>query len=124
MRRLGLIALFGLVGCITPSIPIPPPDPSMMDFQISTIGTDGSTAVLTYPADLNYAGGYVYVLDHETNMGVFQGVNADDSIGPTAPLAAKAGDQIIVTVDATAQTVSTCVVLRQGTQDPNTHCEL
>jgi hypothetical protein len=123
MRRLIVIGLAGLAiaGCITPSIPIPPPDPSKMDFAIS--GTDGNTVTtLVYPADHNYAGGVVYVFNHETGMGVFQDVNADNSIGPTQPLPAKVGNQLVVTIEAAAETVSRCIVLREGTQDPNTYC--
>jgi hypothetical protein len=57
-------------------------------------------------------------------MGVFQDVNADYSIGPTQPLPAKVGDQIEVTIQSAAETVSRCVVLRAGTQDANTYCTL
>jgi hypothetical protein len=50
MRR--AIVLSVLVGCITPSIPIPPPDPAQMTFHLTgNVGT--TTAVLTYPADNN-----------------------------------------------------------------------
>lgn len=122
MRRLALIALvIALSSCITPSIPIPPPDPDDMTFDI-TVANGSSNAVLTYPADSNYANGTVYLQNHTTGFGVFQPVNADDSIGPTQPLAAKAGDEVIVTIGTPIQTVSTCVVLRQGIQDPTALC--
>jgi hypothetical protein len=125
MRRLVVIGLLGLAiaGCITPSIPIPPPDPSKMDFTI-TVQDTNSFASLTYPPDHNYAGGTVYVFNHNTGMGVFQDVNADNSIGPTQLLKAAVGNQIEVTVQAAAETVSRCIVLRAGTQDPNTYCSL
>jgi len=115
-----LIAALG--GCITPSIPIPPPDPSDMTFDISVNATGSSTAVLTYPADSIYANGTVYLQNHSTGFGVFQPVNPDDSIGPTQPLGAKAGDEIVVTIGTPDQTVSTCIVLRQGIQDPTAEC--
>jgi hypothetical protein len=123
MRRLAVIVALTLAaGCVTPSIPIPPPDPSEMDFDIAT-DTDGtSNAVLTYPVDINYSGGFVYVLNHNTELGIFQAVNADDSIGPTQPLAATLGDQVVVSIEAGPQTVSTCVVLQQGHQDPGSYC--
>lgn len=123
MRRLVVIlALACIAGCVTPSIPIPPPDPGEMDFEITVQPDGSSTAVLTYPADGNYAGGVVYVQNHDTGLGVFQNINADDSIGPTQPLPAKVGNQVVVTIEAAVQTVSRCVVLRQGQQDPNTYC--
>ena len=93
-----------------------------MTFDISVEASGASAAVLTYPADSTYANGTIYLQNHDTGFGVFQPVNADDSIGPTQPLAAKAGDQIVVTIGLTDQTVSTCIVLRQGIQDPNALC--
>lgn len=126
--RLGIVALvlagaIALAGCITPSIPIPPPDPGEMDFDVAA-GSDGvSSAVMTYPATSVYHGGVVYVFNQATGMGVFQDVNADDSIGPTQPLAAKIGDQVSVTIELQSETVSVCVVLQQGTQDPDIYCQ-
>jgi hypothetical protein len=121
MRRIALIAFALTGGCVTPSIPIPPPDPSQMDFVISTPPDGPSTAVLTYPPDQNYEGGTAYLFNHDTGGGVFHLVNPDFSVGPLG-LEAKAGDQIVFTVESTDQTVSRCVVLQQGTQDPNTYC--
>ena len=120
MRRFALIALVVIGGCVTPSIPIPPPDPSEMDFDISSDGTT-SHATFTYPPDKNYEGGTAYVFDDSNGGGVFHIVNPDFSIGPMT-LAAALGDQIVVTIECAEQTVSRCVVLRQGPQDPNTYC--
>ena len=123
MRRIVFIAAIAWVGaCVTPSIPIPPPDPSDMTFTITT-PPDGtsSTAVLTYPPDKNYEGGTAYLFNHDTGGGVFHIVNPDFSVGPLG-LEAKAGNQLVFTIEATDQTVSRCVVLREGTQDPNTYC--
>jgi len=77
MRRLAFIALLGLAACITPSIPIPPPDPAQADFTITVQDNGTSTASFSYPPDNNYVG---------------------------------------------AGTVSRCIVLRPGLQDPNTYC--
>jgi len=120
MRRFALIALVVIGGCVTPSIPIPPPDPSEMDFDISSDGTT-SHATFTYPPDKNYEGGTAYVFDDSNGGGVFHIVNPDFSIGPMT-LAAALGDQIVVSIQSAEQTVSRCVVLRQGPQDPNTYC--
>lgn len=123
MRHVVSISLvIALSSCITPSIPIPPPDPDDMTFDITVDANGSSNTVLTYPADSNYANGTVYLQNHTTGFGVFQPVNPDDSIGPTQPLAAKAGDEVIVTIGTPVQTVSTCVVLRQGIQDPTALC--
>jgi hypothetical protein len=121
MRRFALIALVVIGGCVTPSIPIPPPDPSQMDFDISSDAGATPHATFTYPPDKNYEGGTAYVFDDNNGGGVFHIVNPDFSIGPMT-LTASLGDQVVVTIESAEQTVSRCVVLRQGSQDPNTYC--
>jgi len=121
MRRLAVIALLGLAGCVTPSIPIPPPDPAKMDFHLTVVGTT-STATFTYPPDDHFVGGVAYLYNRVTGLGVIQKVNPNGSVGPTQPIGAQLGDQIVFSVENDAQTVSTCVVLREGAQDPTTYC--
>ncbi len=114
---LGALGLGALVGaCVTPSIPIPPPDPADMQFHL-TVQDTGSVAEFTYPPDKNYEGGTAYLFDHNTGGGVFHIVNPDFSIGPLT-LEASAGDQVVVTVESAEQTVSRCVVLREGCAGP------
>lgn len=126
MRLKALIAvMIGAIGvgaCVTPSIPIPPPDPTEMTFDIQATGSAGSYAVFSYPPDQNYKGATVYVFDVNNGGGVFHVANPDDSFGPLQPLAAVAGDQVNVSIENADQTISRCVILRQGTQDPNTYC--
>jgi hypothetical protein len=121
MRRLALIALLGLAGCVTPSIPIPPPDPALMTFSVTT-DTNGAitSASLTYPPHVNYVGGVAYVYNRSIGQGVIQAVNANGSIGPTPPVAASLNDQLVISVENDDQTVSTCVVLKEGT--PSGYC--
>ena len=121
MRRLVIIAVLGLglAGCVTPSIPIPPPDPTRMTFAV-TITDMTSTAVFSYPSDYNYHGGVAFVYNRTQGSGVIQNVAADDSIGPTQPFRAVVGDEVVVSVQTEQQTESTCVKLRDGTgQDAN-----
>lgn len=120
MRRLAFIALLGLAACITPSIPIPPPDPAQADFTI-TVQDGMSSASFSYPPDNNYVGATYYLFDHDKGGGVFQLANPDGSISGLT-IAANAGDQIVITIEGNEQTVSRCVVLREGAQDPNTYC--
>jgi hypothetical protein len=121
MRLVAALVLIGLVGCVTPSIPIPPPDPSKMEFTVETDPNGTITAAsLTYPATDNYKGGVAYVYNRTLGRGVIEQVKADGSIGPTTPVAAGAGDQIVFSVENEEQTVSTCVLLRQGA--PNAYC--
>ena len=122
MRRfVVLIVLLGFAGCVTPSIPIPPPDPSKMAF---TLGRDGEgmvvSASLRYPPMAGYSGGLVYVFNRDMGKGIIELVNADDSIGPTTPVAAALGNQIVVSVESDEQTVSTCVLLQEGA--PSNYC--
>ena len=121
MRRLAFIALLGLGACVTPSIPIPPPDPADADFTITT-QDNASFASMSYPADGNYVGATYYLFDHDNGGGVFHIANPDGSIDNLGPLPAVAGDQVVITIEGNEQTVSRCVVLRVGPQDPNTYC--
>jgi hypothetical protein len=116
MRRLAFIALLGLAGCVTPSIPIPPPDPALMVFTLTT-DTQGTvtSASLTYPATVSYVGGVVYVYNRTIGHGIIETVHPNGSIGPTTPVAAGLGDQLVISVENDEQTVSTCVLLGQGT---------
>ena len=59
-----------------------------------------------------------------TGVGIIQAANPDGSVGPTPPLAATLGNQIVVSIQRDEQTVSTCVVLaRRRAGSPNaTYC--
>ena len=126
MRRLVAIGVLGLVvglaGCVTPSIPIPPPDPAKMTFHLTT-GTNGAHAVFSYPPTDAYVGGVAYVYNESMGTGVIQSCGPDGSVGPTQEFAAAANNQIIVSVQVGQQTESTCIVLREGTQDPTLYCQ-
>ena len=122
MRRLALIIGIAVIsGCVTPSIPIPPPDPAMMLFQITIVGA-ASTASLTYPPVDTYEGGIAYVYNRTQGVGVIQNVMADGGIGPTPPTPAALGDQMIVSVENNQQTQSTCIILQEGLQNPTNYC--
>lgn len=121
MRRLVVIALLGLAGCVTPSIPIPPPEAALMTFTVTTDGQGTITsASLEYPPTVSYQGGVAYVYNRDLGVGVIQAVNADGSIGPTPAVSASAGDQLVISVENDEQTVSTCVLLREGM--PSSYC--
>jgi hypothetical protein len=116
MRRSVLfIALIGLAGCVTPSIPIPPPDPTAMRFELGK-DADGAvtSASLVYPSDDNYCGGVVYVFNRTKGVGIIELVKSDCAIGPTIPVPAALDDQLVISVENDEQTVSTCVRLGEG----------
>lgn len=122
MRRLcPILVLAALGGCITPSIPIPPPDPGKMTFAVRVEG-QSSFATFSYPPDVNYVGAIAFVFNRDRGVGVIETARGDGSVGPTAPVAAAIGEQIIVSFQREDQTVSTCVRLREGAQNANDYC--
>ncbi|HEU4732427.1 MAG TPA: hypothetical protein VFT22_31245 [Kofleriaceae bacterium] len=126
-RRICLLAgaaFAGLVtGCITPSIPIPPPDPEDMTFVVSGEGAD-SSATFSYPANVNYRRAIVYVYNHDRGLGIIEASRPDGSVGPTRPVSAAIGDQIVVTFQVDDQAISTCIRLRNGQQSSTDYCSL
>ena len=122
MRRLiSILVLATLGGCVTPSIPIPPPDPGLMRFTVKVEG-EMSTATFAYPANINYIDTIVFVFNRDRGVGVIEAARSDGSVGPTLPLAAALGEQIVVSFQREDQTVSTCIRLREGAQNPNDYC--
>jgi hypothetical protein len=118
VRRLGIALAFALVaGCVTPSIPIPPPDPDKMTFAIDPTAGD---ATFSYTASQNFGGATVYVFDRNQGKGVIDTARADGSVGPTPPFAALAGDQVDITFQLGDQAASSCVVLGNG--KPSSFC--
>jgi hypothetical protein len=111
----------GLSGCITPSIPIPPPDPSAMTFQLA--GEVGNmTTTFEYPANVNYVDTVVFIYNRDKGVGIIEAARPDGSVGPTAPVRADLGDQMVVSFRRDDQTVSTCVRLREGAQSAIDYC--
>lgn len=121
MRLLGILAVLPVAACVTPSIPIPPPDPAEMTFQITVVGQD-SSAIFTYPPTAAYVGTTAYVFNRANNLLVGGLANDDGSLGPFLPLPAVAGDNVVVTIEGPKQAASTCIVLRDGQQDPTLYC--
>ena len=119
MRRLALLGVIALAGCVTPSIPIPPPDPAKMMFAVDT--TNGLATFAYAPTDV-YIGSVAFVYNRDKGVGVIENAHDDGSVGPTAPVAAAIGDQIVVTFQREDQSVSTCIRLRDGVQDPTVSC--
>ena len=120
IRRLATLGVFlsiGLAGCITPSIPIPPPEPTAMTFSIDT--TAGQ-AQFSYRATDRFALAVVYIYNEDLGRGIIETAREDGSVGPTEPFPALAGNKVVVTFEVDDQSVSTCVRIREGT--PNEQC--
>jgi hypothetical protein len=123
MRSLASILIaFGLAGCITPSIPIPPPDPTEMTFDID-VASPVNTATFSYPPDDRIKDAVVYVFNRDQGEGIILSANADGSVGPTKPFPAMPNNQVVVTFQDGQQSVSTCIRIRQGTQSATAYCD-
>jgi hypothetical protein len=123
MRRLLLLVGLALAahGCITPSIPIPPPDPSQMTFQLQ--GDVGNqSASFSYPPNVNYEHAVVFVFNRVKGIGVIETARSDGSVGPTAAVRADLGDEMVISFQREDQTVSTCIKLREGMQSSTDYC--
>jgi len=121
-RSIGLIVLvLGFAGCVTPSIPIPPPDPALMTFAV-TVDGQTSTATFAYPPKADYGDAIVYVFNRDQGVGIIEQARPDGSVGPTRPVSAQVNEQIVVSFQLEDQTVSRCIRLRDGQQDPNNYC--
>jgi hypothetical protein len=118
-----IVAGFVAGGCITPSIPIPPPDPERMTFVV-TGDTGNTSATFSYPADINYRNSIVFLYNRDRGLGIIEATRPDGSIGPTRPVSAAIGDQIVVTFQREDQTMSTCIRLREGPQSSTPYCSL
>lgn len=123
--RLALLAL-GLAAvasasCITPSIPIPPPDPARMVFTLMGDAANRS-ASFVYPPDVNYIGSVVLIYDRTKGHGIIEDAKADGSVGPTPAMRADVGDEVVVSFQRDDQTVSTCIRLRDGSQSSTDYC--
>jgi hypothetical protein len=120
------VVAFGLVlalaGCITPSIPIPPPDPALMTFMLQ--GDVGNhSASFTYPANANYSDSVVFVYNRDRGTGIIEDARPDGSVGPTVPVRAELGDQIVVSFQREDQSSSRCIRLREGAQNGLDYCD-
>jgi hypothetical protein len=124
MRRvLVSLVVACLAGCITPSIPIPPPDPELMLFEVTGDGA-ASTATFEYPANINYESSILYIYNRDRAVGIIEATRPDGSVGPTRPVSAGLGNQIIVSFQREDLAVSTCIRLRNGPQSATDYCAL
>jgi hypothetical protein len=108
LRRslLGLIAAVVLGGCVTPSIPIPPPEPQRMTFAVDV---QAGAARFSYDPEPNYADAVVYVFNRERGQGIITTARPDGSVGPTDPFPAAVGDSVAITFETADSIAGTCV---------------
>jgi len=108
----GLIVVALAGACITPSIPIPPPQPTAMTFSVNA--ADG-TSTFFYAPDPHYPNAKVYVYNADLGEGIITTARPNGSVGPTAPFPAVIGNQVVVTFEMPEDSVSACVRVTEGT---------
>lgn len=106
----GLAAVvLGTSSCVTPSIPIPPPEPELMTFAVDVAS---GAATFAYDPEPSFSDAVVYIFNRDQGRGIITTARADGSVGPTEPFPAVTGDNISVTFETDEAIVGSCVQLR------------
>ena len=113
------VALMGASSCFTPSVPIPPPEPEKMAFEVDL---PAGIAQFTYQPNASYANAVVYVFNRDQGVGVITTARDDGSVAPTDPFAAVEGDQVVVSFELEEALASTCVELHPGPSSSEYEC--
>jgi len=119
-QLLSFAAALAIASCVTPSIPIPPPEPEKMVFAVDDAG---GTASFEYGPDASFANAVVYVFNRSRGVGVIDTARANGSVGPTAPFAAITDDEIVVTFEREGELSATCVRLAAGQSSSGQECD-
>lgn len=107
------------VVCVTPSVPIPPPDVAKMTVDVDA---DNGVVQFRYAPDPSYGGAVVYLFNESLGAGIITTARDDGSVGPTEPFAAELDDRLIVTFEIDEQLSSRCVII--GESEPLLECDL
>lgn len=119
LKAAGAAALLALAAtCVTPSVPIPPPDTAKMSFEINA---GEGVAQFVYAPDPSYGGAVVYVFNRSIGEGIITTAEDDGSVGPTRPFPAELNDQVVVSFELDEQLSSRCVILGEA---PLQECDL
>lgn len=104
-----LAAALVLGACVTPSIPIPPPEAELMTFAVDV---SAGAATFAYDPEPNFADAVVYVYNRDRGTGIITTARSDGSVGPTAPFPAAFGENISITFETDEAIVGNCVQIR------------
>lgn len=118
-RALLLVLALAIAGCVTPSIPIPPPEPARMAFAVD-LSTGAAT--FSYGTEPHYAYAVVYVFNKDKGTGIITTARADGSVGPSQPFPADLGDNISITFETDDVSANRCVVVREGAPSAFDYC--
>jgi hypothetical protein len=109
------------VGCVTPSVPIPPPEPEKMVFEFDDMA---NLAQFQFDPDPSYGGAIVYIFNRNQGVGIIETAAADGSVAQTRTFAANLGDQILITFEIETQLSATCVEMQNGRSSSALECDL
>lgn len=119
VRVLAAGLLVGMASCFTPSVPIPPPEPEKMTFEVDL---QAGSAQFVYEANPSYGAAVVYVFNRDKGEGVITTARADGSVPLTPPFPAEEYDQIVITFELDSQQAATCVELHEGRSSSEYEC--
>ena len=115
---LGLVALAG--ACVTPTIPLPPPEPEAVSFELDTM-TGQASFSYTIPRP-EYGGARVFVEDETQGVGVIVTANPDGTVSPTPRFLAFDGDRVQITFKLGEDSAGICLILHPGPSSPANYC--
>jgi hypothetical protein len=114
-----LALVLALPGCVSPSVPVPPPGTEVMSFAVND-----AAGTVTYSATLgsNWANSWVIVLVEETGEGVVARSDAAGNV-TTAPFVAMPDNTALIRFEREdGETAGVCVVIRAGQLNDNDQC--
>lgn len=109
-----------IAGCITPSVPVPPPSAEAQSFAI-----DGASGTATYQGSLgsDWTNSWVVVLVERTGDGVVARSDATGVVAPTDPFLAVEGDIVNIEYERDdGERAALCLILHPGPSSSNYEC--
>lgn len=110
-----------LIGCVTPSVPIPPPEPEKMVFDPNP---EDGVVTFSYDPQSGYGNAIVYIFNRDLGEGLITTARGDGSVGPTEPFPAQIGDDLIITFETEEQLASRCITVSEGRSGSQFECNL
>jgi hypothetical protein len=121
MRRapIVLLLLVALGGCVTPSFPVPPPEPEAIVFSLDPVA-----GMATFRADPEpeWAFARVTITDTTSGYGVIVPAEANGEVLETPPFRAEDGDLILIEYELDDQAGGLCLILHDGRSSSEFRC--
>jgi len=117
-RYLRVLVLVVASGCVTPSVPVPPPEPELMSFIVDDTA---HTVEFSYDPAPSYSLATVYVFNRSRGEGVITTAGVDGSVA-TNPFPGSTGEEIVVSFELDGDLASTCVRVANGRSSSALEC--